>query len=546
MASTRLSFQTEERPLRDFWTTPLAQLALARHPDYPLPTSLEAIGAVVAARRAAPDRPAPEALAAAIGAHLERFDPPAPVLDNVARLGRADAVAVVAGQQVAPFGGPLYTVLKALGAIDVAARLRAQGLPAVPVFWAATEDDDIAEVSTVWVVDRGHHLRDVGCRLSHRAGQSVGALALSCEEVDAVAAALLDAAPPTRWAQQAAEAWRRAAAGRTLGEAFTAWLLSLLGHLGLVVVDPMERRFRALAAPLLHRVLDDPLAPTRLAAEAGAALETKGYRRATHRPSDLCAFYLYRDGCRSRLRRRGEQLVTEHGEAYSVDALRRALDEDPSAFSSSLLLRPVVQDYLLPTAAFLVGPGEMAYAAQVAPIYRWLGVAPPVVLPRRSATVIEPAPAARLARYELDFTALLGDLGALVAKVTRATVGEETAARFAAVRGDVRAAAQEAVAHATDIDPGLSAAGEALLRRLDWSLRRYEDKVHRALRRRDRTVRRRLEEAAAYLAPWGGLQERRLSVAHFLVRYGPDFVDALAASMAGLPLDRHLVFRLAP
>ncbi|MBI2300646.1 MAG: bacillithiol biosynthesis BshC, partial [Armatimonadetes bacterium] len=385
----------ERRPLAEVWTG-AAAVELLRggerlRPFYRHPLHESALDSALAERDAQTWRADPAAVSLALTEYHERFAPHPAVTRNLARLAEPATRVVVTGQQAAPFGGPLYTLYKALGAIDAADRLEARGIPAVPLFWLATEDDDYAEARSAWVAGRDGALLDLCAELPHRPGQPVGGLALTPEWVAATAAAVRGAFPGAAYGEELAGLTQRLAGGRSLGDCAAAWLLHFVGERGLVVLDPALPALRALALPLIDRLLEDPLGPTRAANDVGAQLEAAGFRRQLHREPDLCPFYLLRDGARQRVRLDGSAFVAGE-ERFEPSELRDALHTDPARLSCSVLLRPVVQDYLLNTAAFLVGPGEIAYLAQVGPTYEQLGIARPLLLPRRPATVLEPKP----------------------------------------------------------------------------------------------------------------------------------------------------------
>jgi bacillithiol biosynthesis cysteine-adding enzyme BshC len=329
----------------------------------------------------------------------------------------------------------------------------------------------------------------------------------------------------------------------TFGGGFMAWMRRLLGSHGLLFLDPMEPAVRALSAPLMDRVLDDPLAPTRLGEEAGARLQELGYKPPTHRAQDRCGFYLYRDGIRRRLSFADGLFHDDAGERYTIADLRAELARSPQSFSHGLLLRPVVQDFLLPTAMFVVGPGEIAYAAQVGPVFDWLGVARPLLVPRRSATLVPHKVGRVLDTYGLSVCEVLGDVDQLVARVVRGVEGADTEARFAAGREAVETAMAALGEHAASVDGSLRGAADGSLNRMRGELDKLEKQVQRALRQKAETHTRRLSAAHAWLSPEGVPQERRLGLAPLLLRYGRELVDDLIEALDALPREAHGVLR---
>jgi len=440
----------------------------------------------------------------------------------------------------------MYTVYKALTAIGEAERLRAMGQPAVPVFWIAAEDDDFDEVRSAWLLDRGDALQEARLTADWQPQQSVGDCPIPPESFDEVVAQLWSWLPENEFTASVMErvvaCWGR---GATVGQGFGRWLTDLLGRFGLLVVDPTTPALRRLAAPLLRRVLDDPLGPTRLANEAGQRLEALGYALPTHRPAGLCAFYLLdADGVRQRLWEDGTGLLTSTGGRLEFAALRQIVDETPERFSTSLLLRPVLQDYLFPTAAFVVGPGEVSYAAQVQPIYASLDIAPPLMLPRYSATLVEPKLSRHLEAYELTVPAVWEEPGALLAQVSRAQSGSDTAAVFAATMAEFEPLLARLQAHSAAVDATLERTAEGAANRVRGEVGKLEEKVFRALRQRDETLQRRLAMLQSHLYPAGTLQERRLAMTGFVAKFGDGLLDALSSAFDEAGPGVHLVARI--
>ena len=238
-------------------------------------------------------------------------------------------------------------------------------------------------------------------------------------------------------------------------------------------------------------------------------------------------------------------MVTDGGERLTLAALRRELADDPERGSWSVLLRPAVQDYLLPTAAFIVGPGEASYLAQVQPFQAALGLPRPVLLPRSSATLVEPRVAGHLESYGLDVPDAWVDLDQLTSRVAREQTGPVTEQLFAAARTSLDAAFEPLRAHSTAVDATLGATADGALNRTRAELDKLEGKVHKALKQRDETLQRRLALVHRHLFPDRGLQERRLNVASFAARFGPSVVAELVDALEPLEPGLHAVARIA-
>ncbi|MBI5831168.1 MAG: bacillithiol biosynthesis cysteine-adding enzyme BshC [Armatimonadetes bacterium] len=536
--------------LAEAWSTqPLAAGFLLGLPElgtfYPYSPSPAASDAAWSAR----SKQAFGADRVAVSAALTDFMAPLGITEpqrrNLALLAREGTGVVITGQQPGLFGGPLYSLHKALTAVVEAARLSERGRPTVPVFWMATEDDDWAEVASTTSIDRSDNLRRLTLGASPCSCQYVGAVPLDRAVLDALLDEVAEALPSGEHSLTLVETLRgQCAAASTFGEWFARCWQALLGETGLLLLDPTHPAMRAQVAPFNELLLDDPLGPTRLAAEAGAALELLGYKPGTHRAADLCAFYLIEDGCRRRLTFDGTHLNTASGTRLTPAELRKRLANDPTIISHGVLTRPVAQDYLLPTAGFVLGPGEIAYAAQVAPIYDHLGIARPHLLPRRSLTLVPPKAARTLEQYHLRPCDLLVPRETLISRVVRDQEGAETTAVVETARAAIAAALAPVIDHASAVDATLAKPAEGLVNRFGSELEKLEKSVQRALRQRAEVHVRRLSAAHAWLAPDGRSQERVLGMLPFLAVVGPTLVERVQQAVASTPWDQHGVVQL--
>jgi bacillithiol biosynthesis cysteine-adding enzyme BshC len=322
------------------------------------------------------------------------------------RFADPKAVAVVTGQQAGVFGGPLYTLLKALTAVRLAAKATAEhGVPTVAVFWIDAEDHDWEEVASTTVLDADLHAHRLTLPPPRGAGERpVAALTLDerCRDMLADLRRLL---PPTEFTPDLLSDLERSyAPGVGVADAFGQWLEHWLGPQGLVVFDAADPGAKPLARPVFHHELAHPGRTATLAAEAGARLRELGYHAQVETAADAVALF-HLDGGRHAIRRQGQTLVSgvEH---YTPAQLAALADAHPEQFSPNVLLRPIVQDTLFPTACYVSGPSELAYLGQLRRVYEAFGVPMPIVHPRIMATLLD-APARRfMTKYGLELEAL--------------------------------------------------------------------------------------------------------------------------------------------
>jgi len=474
------------------------------------------------------------AIASMVGAQLDRRGAPPAARAGAEALADAGTVAVVTGQQAGLFGGPMYTLLKAITAIRLARRLEQEhGVRAVPVFWIDAEDHDWAEVASCGVLDADEQLRRLTVEAPAGAGERPVAALRYTDGIRTVLDELRAVLPPTEFTGELlvslGEAYQP---GRGVAEAFGRWLDAVLGPEGLVVYDASDPAAKPFAAPVFRAELEQAGRTARLAAEAGRALAASGYHMQVT-PNEAAAALFDLERGRRAIRPDGDGFLVGD-EHVSREALLARASERPETFSPNVLLRPVVQDVLFPTAAYVAGPNELAYLGQLRGVYEAFGVPMPIIQPRATATLLDSAGLRFLTRYQVPLTALaardersLNELltAQLPASVERALQEAET---------EVNARLEAVIRAVPAIDPTLEGAARSTLGKMQHDLKTLRNKVVQAAKRRDETLRRQFRHAQAQAYPGGELQERSLGFVGFLNRYGPALVERLAAE---LPLD---------
>jgi bacillithiol biosynthesis cysteine-adding enzyme BshC len=457
-----------------------------------------------------------------LAAQQRRRGAPAEALAAAQRLRDPDSVAVVTGQQAGLFGGPLFTLLKALTAIKLAESVaRDHGVPAVAVFWIDAEDHDWDEVKSAGVLDASEDLKTIDIGNPPGAGEQPVARVALDQGATAAVEALAAALPPSEFTAHLVDGLRAAyAPGTGMAEAFGRWLESMLGRHGLVVFDSADPAAKPLAAPVFVRELDHIGESARLAADAGARLEALGYHaQVTPQPDQASLFHL--NG--------GRQSIG----TGQKDLAARAKSH-PQEFSPNVLLRPVVQDTLFPTVCYVAGPNELAYLGQLRGIYDAFGVPMPLMAPRASATILDSNAMRFLARSEMPFEALSAQDEAALNRLLEAQLPASVEQAVENADQALQERMALLAAAVTQIDATLEGATRSALSRMQDDLKKLHGKIIQAAKRKDETLRRQFTHARALAFPGGHPQERTLGVVSFLNKYGPGFVDRLSEDF---PLD---------
>jgi bacillithiol biosynthesis cysteine-adding enzyme BshC len=483
-------------------------------------------------------------LATALERQAAEFGAGPAALANIERL-RHGARAVVTGQQVGLFGGPLLTLLKAATAIARAAEATSRtGIDHVPVFWLATEDHDLAEVDQVSFPGK-HQMETLSLGLKNESARPVGGLRL--DDAVNLNAALDQASELLGWSPICDLLREFYTPGATLGSAFARLLTSLFANHGLVVMDAAGPDFHALGALTLRFAIEyaDTLEAALL--ERTRELEQAGYHaQVLVVPGHSLLFLLHAEtGARQPLRRTPEGTWKAGGRGYTTAELLEILDSTPQRLSPNALLRPVFQDTILPVAAYIGGPAEIAYFAQSEVLYRAILDRLTPILPRLSATLLEPAIAAMMDRHEVQ-------LADLFAAKTAEALAQRLGARAMPIEGKRRlAAAGNALdAELTALTEYLGALDPSLGRSATISGNKMRYQMNRLRRmaatfeiQKDASLRKHANSLMLQLFPGGHPQERVIGGAWFLARSGTSLIDRLVEEAANMCVG-HTIIRL--
>ena len=501
---------------------------------------------------AATFEPRPAALADILERQNQAWNAGPEGLANLARL-RSGARAVVTGQQVGLFGGPAYTLHKAATAIRRAREASDAGIPSVPVFWLASEDHDFAEIDHVALPGRRTietiRMEQPPANDGARGKAPVGALRLGPAVTRALdeAAAMVGGTPAFDLLERC---WTPEA---TFAEAFGAWLSETFRDQGLLVFDAAGNDVHALGAHVLRAAITDAdLLEEKLLAR-NRELGARGYSaQVLVAPGGSLLFLIdSHSGARLPLKRpqAGEQDApwTAGRQAYSSADLLAILDAEPGRLSPNALLRPVFQDAVLPTLAYVGGPAEIAYFAQTAVVAEHiLGRATPV-LPRLSATLVEPRAAEAMERFGLTFPDLLTTPPDELARRVGARALPVEGKRHLASAGNALDAELSALtAWMHSIDAGLGRSAEVAASKMRYQMNRLRRLAASHQLEQDASLQRHVDAVALALAPGRHPQERAVGAAWFLARAGAPQLTQMLVDAAGQVCPGHKLLPLAP
>lgn len=442
-------------------------------------------------------------------------------LRNIQRL-RDGAFAVVTGQQVGLFGGPLMSLFKIASALALAKQVEQSGVECVPVFWLATEDHDLHEVNQALLLTRDFRLAPFTAKTAGVVGAPVAQIrfAEGTNEIVAEAASLLGESLAADYLR---DSYRE---GDSFSDSFAKLYTRLFREHGLILLDPADAELHRIAKPLFVDALRRSAELDQALLERNRQLRDAGYHEQVKVTPESTPLFTSVDGVRVPVHR-ANGAFTIAKKPVSGEELQKRIETAPENFSANVLLRPVLQDYWLPTVAYIGGPAEIAYFAQAAVVYeKLLGRVTPI-LPRMSATLIEPRIERLLDKYEVELPELFhGECelrDCLAARMLAAEVKQD----FERARESVASAMARISESLKDLDPTLVEAAGRAASKMRYQVNRLEKRAAQAELRRTDILSRHAAQIENALYPNKSLQEREIAAIYFYANYGPELIERL-------------------
>ncbi len=447
---------------------------------------------------------------------------------NIDKLVHDNALVIITGQQTGLFGGPLYVLYKALTAIKLVDRLGRQCERCfVPVFWLASDDADFAEVDHIDLQDKNHALHRLALQAQPPAGRPVSEFILP-ETISGLIDELDHLTQNSEFKPFLLDIIKQSyAPGTSLSDAFGRWLMTLLREFGIIFIDPSDARIRRLAAPVFEWEIREHSPSTTAVLASTQRLQQKHLpAQISIREGRLNVFYL--DGRRHSLAfKNGSIHSTDGSLQFSHQELLALVQEHPERFSPNVVLRALTQDYIFPTVAYVAGPAEVSYFAQLKGVYERFGVPMPIIYPRKSLTLIEPSADRIMDKYHLSITDFWQNPEVLLTELARQAIPDDLSAELQRLKKRWSADLQSLEQAFDHLDHTLlpmlqNAEGRAIA-----TLNHLEKKILQATKRKQETVRAQIMRVANSVYPHQTLQERVHNYTPWLFKYGPDLVERL-------------------
>ncbi len=486
-----------------------------------------------------------EELCSALARQQEAFGSGEAALANVARLNEPTTFAVLTGQQAGLFLGPMYTIYKALTTVHLA-RWLGEEFPSyqfVPVFWIEGEDHDLDEANAACVIDRGNDPVKLSWPDNLEPGaknmRPVGGIAFD-DGLTTTRTELLERLGITEFTP-ALEAMLNASyvPGTTFGTAFARLFNRLFPDHGIIFADPSDPALKRLVRPLILRELET--FPTSGEEVIRRSAELEELYHAQIKPRAINLFIRHRGNRYALEPSENDFFLRGSRQRYTREELLAMADETPEVYSPNVALRPVFQDAIFPTVASVAGPGEIAYFAQLQPVYDHFNVPMPVIVPRASISLVDRRVQKLMEKLDLPFTALFDKPDELYRHYLRTSNQKTLVNDYFTMRDDLLALTATFADLAGQIDANLRTPAQAARERIAGVIQQFEEKLVANEKQRDETIERQFQKCANIMMPLDVIQERGLNILSWYNRYGSDVLHAIDTACEPFPAEHRFV-----
>ncbi|MFQ5750787.1 MAG: bacillithiol biosynthesis cysteine-adding enzyme BshC [bacterium] len=463
----------------------------------------------------------------------QRFGSGVQTLEKINLLLERRACAVVTGQQTGLLGGPLYTVYKTLTAIKLAERLSrtCEGC-FVPVFWLASDDHDFQEVNHINILDKSNLLSEISYN-GHPSGDRIPVSAIKINsEISAVVQQLHDATHPTEFKEDIIHLLKETYQPDSIfSEAFAGLIMQLFKSFGIIIIDGSDPRLKDLGKAIFKKEIAERSPSTQQALAVSERLVQNNYHNQVQLHQNILNLFYVKEQ-RQTIELKNETFSVKGTNLnFSTNELLRLLEDKPQLFSPNVLLRPLYQDALLPTVAYVAGPAELAYYAQMKGVYECFGMPMPIMYPRKSLTLLESKIEKVLDNYDLHVQDFWGDAEILINNLAKARLSEDIEKRIENASLSITKNLQALEEVVTDFEPTLVDTVENVKSRIAHQIDILEKKILQAYKKRNEVISQQIHKAKNNLYPNNHLQERVLNVVPFLIKYGFGFIDRVYEAM---------------
>ena len=449
---------------------------------------------------------------------------------NIKKLSDKKTLAIVTGQQLGILGGPLYTFYKIITAIKLSRFLseRYNDYNFVPVFWLEGDDHDFNEVRAIKIIDEGNALLTIGYKEEieeDEAKQSVGHIKFD-GSIKNVFENLDKNLKDTEFKVQLLNELKNFySEGKSFKEAFRDLSFKYFDEYGLIIFDPQEIEVKRLLKPIFKKEITDFRLHTEKLVHLSATLEELYHAQVKVKPVNL--FLTYDGGRHSIEPVDNEFRLRRKRKSFTYDQLLELLENEPEKFSPNVLLRPICQDFLLPTAFYIGGPSEISYFAQIKPLYEFYDIVQPIIYPRSSATILESTIENILEKHSVQINDLFIDVENVKKKIINSVAESSIDAMFDGLTNQVETAFDQLKEKLIDLDKTIADSSNRYRDKIFGSINELKSKAEKAQQKKYEVTLRQIDRAAINLFPNSNLQERELNFVYYANKYGEEFIKKI-------------------
>ncbi len=454
-------------------------------------------------------------------------------LHQISELEKPDSVAILTGQQVGLFTGPLYTLYKALTAISISEELKKRGIRAVPVFWMETEDHDLQEAAHRTVLDTPSSIQTLDYREALFNGaeiamRPVGSLQFP-ESIQQVVRNYLSYIPDSVWKSEVqTEMESTYKPGSTFALSFAQLMSQMLRGSGLIFFDPQDREAKRLTSGVFRKALSDADAIHAALIRRNQELEAAGFHAQVRVAENATVLFFFIEGERHALEKRSSGFgFKDSDRTFSIQELLNCAEETPEKFSPNVLLRPLIQDHLFPTLAYVGGSSEVAYFAQIETLYTLYGRPMPVIWPRNAFTLLEPEIAVEMDRLGIEIQDCFQGKQFLIERAVRKSGFSKASMSLEELQEHLDQVLTEIRPEVQAVESPLVQALETARRKILHNIQHLKSQVIRLAGQQNSSILNAVDLLLSHCYPNRNLQERELGIQYFLARHGPSLPDTI-------------------
>jgi bacillithiol synthase len=449
---------------------------------------------------------------------------------NIKKLSDKKTLAIVTGQQLGIVGGPLYTFYKIITTIKLSRFLseRYDDYNFVPVFWLEADDHDFNEVRSVKIIDDGNSILTIGYKeeiAEDDLKQSVGLINLDGsinEFFDKLNSSIKETEFKSVIFDRLKNFYKE---GKSFKKAFSDLVFNYFDEYGLLIFDPQDSEVKKLLKPIFKKEITDFRIHTEQLVQVSATLEELYHAQVKVKPVNL--FLRVDEGRYSIEPVENEYRLRRKRKSFTQEQLLELLENEPDKFSPNVLLRPICQDYLFPTAFYVAGPSEISYFAQIKPLYELYNIAQPMIYPRSSATILENSIANSLEKYSVGMNDLFIDVENIKKKIVNSVEESSVDEMFDGISSQIESTFDQLKEKLIDLDKTIADSSNRYRDKILGTVNELKSKAEKAQQKKYEVTLRQIDRAAVNLFPNSNLQEREINFIYFANKYGEEFLNKI-------------------